>query len=152
MIIKSIFSQEVIKMENKSNLKKILKSKKGSEIVTTPIIIGLGIILISILIVFSIKILTPYIWYEKLSSTCLKYIFVMEEYGYLTNIEKEHLIEDLINQGFDEKELKVNCTNKRQSYGSPIYLNVNYNYNMELPFIGNKEIQMNISRESVSKI
>lgn len=128
------------------------KNKRGSEIVTTPIIIGLGIIIISILIVFSIKILTPYIWYEKLSSTCLKYIFVMEEYGYLTNKEKQNLITDLINQGFDENELRVNCTNKRQTYGQPIYLNVNYIYNMELPVIGNKEIQMNITRESVSKI
>lgn len=132
--------------------KEFLKSKRGNEIITTPIIIGLGIILVSILIVFSIKILTPYIWYEKLSSTCLKYIFVMEEYGYLTNKEKQNLVNDLINQGFDEKNLKVNCTIKRQSYGNPIYLNVNYIYKLNLPVIGGKEIQMNINRESVSKI
>lgn len=135
----------------KNSFNKIVKSKRGSEIVTTPIIIGLGVILVSILIVFSIKILTPYIWYEKLSSTCLKYIFVMEEYGYLTNKEKQRLIDDLTNQGFDEKELTVNCTSKRQNYGAPIYLNVNYIYNLELPIVGSKEIQMNINRESVSK-
>lgn len=132
-------------MENK------LKDNSGSEIITTPIIIALGILLVSVLIVFSIKILTPYIWYEKLSSTCLKYIFVMEEYGYLTNVEKKHLIEELIKQGFDEKELKVTCTNKEQKYGSPIYLYVNYLYTLDIPILGEKEIEMRINRESVSK-
>lgn len=132
--------------------KEFFKSKRGSEIITTPIVIGLGIILVSIILVFSIKILTPYIWYEKLSSTCLKYIFIMEEYGYLTNKEKQNLLDDLIKQGFDEKSLKVNCTNKKQNYGAPIYININYIYKLTLPVIGNKEIQMNINRESVSKI
>lgn len=132
-------------MENK------FKNNSGSEIITTPIIIALGILLVSILIVFSIKILTPYIWYEKLSSTCLKYIFVMEEYGYLTTIEKKHLTEELVKQGFDKKHLHVNCTSREQKYGAPIYLNVNYLYTLELPLLGNKEIEMSINRESVSK-
>ena len=70
----------------------MIKNNKGSTIVTTPVIIAIGMILISILIVFTIKILMPYIWYEKLSSTCIKYIFVMEDYGYLTKTEKKNLI------------------------------------------------------------
>jgi len=132
-------------------MRKIDKEERGSEIITTPIIIALGILLISTLIVFASKILTPYIWYEKLSSTCLKYIFVMEEYGYLTNIEKRNLKEELIEQGFNEKELTINCTNRVQNYGSPIYLSVNYVYTLELPILGEKEIEMRINRESVSK-
>lgn len=132
-------------------MKKILKKQTGSEIITTPIIIALGIILVSILIVFSVKIVTPYIWYEKLSSTCLKYVFVMEEYGYLTKREKNNLIEELTNQGFDKQSLKISCTTQKQSYGAQIYLNVNYTYNLNLPIIGEREILMNINRESISK-
>ena len=53
-------------------MKNNIKHNRGSEIITTPIIIALGILLVSTLIVFASKILTPYIWYENLSSTCLK--------------------------------------------------------------------------------
>ena len=69
-----------------------MKNQKGSTIITTPIIIAIGIMLVSALIIMSVKIITPYIWYEKLSSTCIKYVFVMEEYGYLTKKEKLNLI------------------------------------------------------------
>jgi len=127
------------------------KAKRGSEVLTTPIIIAMGILLVSILIVFAVKIITPYIWYEKLSSTCLKYIFVMEEYGYLTRQEKNSLEEELIEQGFDKNNLMIYCTSKRQEYGTPIYLNVNYSYWLNLPIVGKKEVPMNIMRESVSK-
>jgi len=135
----------------KSFKEKIITSNAGSEIVITPLIIAMGTMLAGILIVFSIKILVPYIWYEKLSSTCLKYIFIMEEYGYLTRMEKENLLSELLRQGFEKEKLTIYCTEKRQSYGSPIYLKANYKYLLELPIVGEKEIEMDISRESVSK-
>ena len=77
------------------------KKKTGSAIVTTPIVIAIGIMIISALIVLMINILMPYIWYEKLSSTCIKYIYVMEEFGYLTKNEVNNLKEELESQGFD---------------------------------------------------
>lgn len=137
-------------MKQKRLLKHLFK-KRGSEIITTPIIIAIGVFLVATLIVFAIRILTPYIWYEKLSSTCMKYVFIMEEFGYLTNKEKKHLEDELMEQGFDKKYLTISCTEKFQSYGKPIYLNVNYTYQMRLPMIGEKDIPMNLNRESVSK-
>lgn len=131
--------------------KKVINNKKGSSIITTPIIIAIGLMLVASLIVFAVNILTPYIWYEKLSSTCIKYVFVMEEYGYLTRVEKNNLVEDLKKQGFDETMLKLEYTSKKQNYGEPIYLRVNYIYNLELPVVGKRTIPMNINRESVSK-
>ena len=131
--------------------KKIKYNNRGSEVITTPIVIAIGIMLVATLIVFCVNILMPYIWYEKLSSTCLKYVFIMEEYGYLTNKEKNNLIMDLKNQGFDTSQLMVDSTSKRQLYGSPIVINVRYIYKMKLPIVGNKNVVMNIKRESVSK-
>ncbi|MBR3280839.1 MAG: hypothetical protein IKI57_03180 [Clostridia bacterium] len=128
-----------------------LRKNKGSEVITTPIIIAIGMIFVATMIVFCIKILTPYIWYEKLSSTCLKYVFIMEEFGYLTNKEKNNMISELVNQGFSKNNLKISCTSQRQGYGNPIYLNVNYTYKLNLPIVGEKTIPMNINRESVSK-
>ena len=118
--------------KRKNIIIRLLKKQNGSEIITTPIVIALGLLILSTLIVFSVKILMPYIWYEKLSSTCLKYIFVMEEYGYLTSKEKQSLTNELIKQGFNKENLKIYCTDKRQRYGT-------------------KNIPMNINRESVSK-
>ena len=128
-----------------------MKSQKGSSILTTPIIIAIGMMLVAMLIVFAIKILMPYIWYEKLSSICIKYVFIMEEYGYLTRKEKSNLLNELEKQGFEKENVKVQSTTKLQSYGSPIYLNVEYKYNLKLPIIGEKTIPMEISRTSVSK-
>ena len=128
-----------------------MKSQKGSSILTTPIIIAIGMMLVATLIVFAIKILMPYIWYEKLSSTCIKDVFIMEEYGYLTRKEKSNLLNELEKQGFEKENVKVQSTTKLQSYGSPIYLNVEYKYNLKLPIIGEKTIPMEISRTSVSK-
>lgn len=130
---------------------KIIKNNRGSEVISTPLIIAIGLMLLATLIVFCVKILTPYIWYEKLSATCLKYVFVMEEYGYLTSREQRNLINELKEQGFDTSCLAIKCTSKRQMYGSPIYLIANYKYKMKLPIIGEKMIPMDIHRESVSK-
>lgn len=128
-----------------------MKNQKGSSMVTTPIVTAIGMILISTLIVFTIKILMPYIWYEKLSSTCIKYIFVMEEYGYLTNSEKKNLISELTKQGFEKEKIKLEATSRLQQYGEPIYLNIKYEYDLEIPMIELENIPMEIKKSSVSK-
>ena len=126
-------------------------NQKGNTMITTPVVVAIGMILISMLIVFTIKILMPYIWYEKLSSTCIKYIFVMEEYGYLTRMEKKNLISDLAKQGFEKDKLKLDATSRSQRYGEPIYLNIKYEYDLGLPMIDLKSIPMEIKKSSVSK-
>ena len=136
---------EVTKIKN-------LNSTRGSEIITTPIIIAIGIMLVSTLIVFAINLLNPYIYYEKLSSTCMKYVFIMEDYGFLTQKEQNNFQNELLIHGFDKNKLIIECTNKRQKYGSPIYLKVSYLYELDLPVVGKRTIPMVISRESVSKI
>lgn len=128
-----------------------MKKEDGNSILTTPIVIAMGMILVSTLIVMSVKILVPYIWYEKLSSTCIKYVFIMEEYGYLTKKEKTNLMDELEQQGFNMESIKVSATSKIKDYGDTIYLNVEYNYKLELPLIGEKIIPMEVSRNSVCK-
>lgn len=129
----------------------MIKNKKGSSIITAPVIIAIGMILISILIAFTIKILMPYIWYEKLSSTCIKYIFIMEDYGYLTKTEKNNLIKELADQGFEEESLNLEATSRLQKYGEPIHLNIRYEYDLDIPVIELETINMEIKKSSVSK-
>lgn len=61
-------------------MREIIKNNRGSAIITTPIIIAIGMMIISMLIVLAVNIIAPYLWYEKLSSVCIKYIYVMEEF------------------------------------------------------------------------
>lgn len=128
-----------------------MKKNRGSAVLTTPIIIAIGIAIVSTLVVIAIKILMPYIWYERLSSACIKYVFVMEEYGYLTKKEMNSLKKELIAQGFEEDNIKLSYTSSRVEYGQPIYIKLNYEYNIDLPLIGNKKIPMVVERNSVSK-
>ena len=107
--------------------------------------------MVTMLVLLSTQIIVPYLWYEKLSSTCIKYIYVMEEFGYLTSKEANILKEDLERQGFDIKKIKLQYTNKIVDYGDPIFLNLKYDYEMKLPIVGDKKIEMQVERNSVSK-
>ncbi|MBQ9279879.1 MAG: hypothetical protein IJ215_02370 [Clostridia bacterium] len=126
-------------------------NQKGSAIITTPIIIAIGIMIVTTTIVMAVKILMPYIWYEKLSSTCMKYVFIMEEYGYLTKKEANNLENELIAQGFEKNKIDLAYTKTRVSYGNPIFLRVSYDYPVNLPVTGEQNVPMVIERNSVSK-
>lgn len=128
-----------------------MKNQKGNSVITAPVIIAIGMILISILIVTSVKIIMPYIWYEKLSSTCIKYVFIIEEYGYLTKKEASKLLSELKKQGFEEDKISIDYTSKKVNYGHEIYLKINYEYEFELPIGGEQEIPMTVEKYSVCK-
>lgn len=134
-------------MKRKSEKRKC----RGSSIVSTPIIIAIGIMITSMLIVMAVKILMPYIWYEKLSSTCIKYVFIMEEFGYLTKNEANQMKAELVNQGFKGDKVTLDYTKSRVDYGNPIFLKLSYEYDLELPFLSKEKIPMVIERNSVSK-
>lgn len=125
--------------------------QNGNSIITAPIIITIGIVMISILIVTSTKILVPYIWYEKLSSTCLKYVFVIEEYGYLTKKEAVNLLNELERQGFEKEKISLEYTEKAVEYGDEIYLKIGYEYEFELPITGKQLVPMQIEKYSICK-
>ena len=129
----------------------MIQEKRGSSILTTPIIVAIGILLVTTLVLVTVELLVPYLWYEKLSSATIKYIYIMEEYGYLTSKEASLLKEELINQGFEGKSMSLNYTNNKVEYGEPIYLKIDYNYKLKLPFMDEQIINMVVERNSVSK-
>lgn len=136
------------------------KSQTGSTTIGAPIVTAVSVFLIALLIVVAVNILIPFIWYEKLSIESLKYIFVMEEFGYLTEEEKSSLLDELAAQNFDPDGIDIAATDKPVEYGDPIFLNITYKYTFNLPFIaenpfsaekGEKTVDMFIRRQSVSK-
>jgi len=135
------------------------KEQKGGTIVAMPVVlIVVFFIFISIAVMF-IRLMEPFIIYEKMSSSSLKYIFEMEEYGYLTDSDRKKLKEELIGKGLKEDKLTIRATSDLQEYGEPISLIINYKHNMNLPSFENsflpkmeeKEIKLKVFKRSFSK-
>ena len=129
----------------------MLSNKSGSSVLTTPIIIAFGIMIVTVLLLLVVEVRMPYLWDEKLSSTSIKYVYLMEEFGYLTNKEANLLKEDLENQGFKMKNINIEYTNNKVDYGEPIYLKIFYKYELKIPLASSKLIDMQVERNSVCK-
>lgn len=134
-------------------------SEKGNSIVSMPIVIAIIFFIFMIFAVTFVNILEPFIVYEKLSSTSLKYIFIMEEYGYLTTNEREKLSYDLKQKGLDKEKIKVRATSEEREYGEPISLILTYQCDVKVPNFNNslvpsmetKNIEVKVSKYSFSK-
>lgn len=133
-------------------------NKKGNTVLTMPFVIIISLILIIMISIFSINLIMPFIWYEKLQHVSYKYMYVIEKYGYLTESEKESLIEELGNHGFDKEEIKVEAPNEPLGYGNIIEFNIKYNYKQKLPSwegslkMVTKDIPINVNKTIISKI
>lgn len=133
-------------------------NKKGNTVLTMPFVIIISLTLIIMISIFSINMIIPFIWYEKLQHISYKYMYVIEKYGYLTESEKESLIEELGNHGFDKEEIKVEAPNEPLGYGNIIEFNIQYNYKQKLPSwegslkMVTKDIPININKTIISKI
>lgn len=134
-------------------------SQKGDSIVGIPIITAVVFLMLIIFIINFIGMIEPFVIYEKISSTSLKYIFIMEEYGFLTNQEKQGLIEELINKGLDPIQVTVTGTSVLKNYGEPISLKITYNHPMRfpqfedsiMPSFNEKTLKINVEKRSFSK-
>lgn len=136
-----------------------LKSQKGGTMVAMPVVlIVVFFIFISIAVMF-IRLMEPFVIYEKMSSSSLKYIFVMEEYGYLTESDRTKLKNELIGKGLKGENISIRATSELEEYGRPISLIINYKHNMNLPSFENsfiprmseKEIKLKVFKRSFSK-
>lgn len=132
--------------------------KKGN-ITTYPLILFISILFLIAVGVFLINAIFPFIWYQKLNTTAQKYMFVIEKFGYLTQSEKETLLNDLNAQGFDISQIEIEAPNKRMSYGEVIELKIKYRYEYtNVIYSSNKlgtqkkYIDMVVSKLSYSKI
>ena len=127
-----------------------MRSNRGSTILITPIIWVITIFIFIFFIVFSIRIMEPFMIYQKISSTALKYIFVMEEFGYLNDDDEKALINELINKGLIAEKILVNATNEIKDYGEVIELNVEYEHPYKKGFFDNSFVPT--YREDIIKI
>ncbi|MBQ7667965.1 MAG: hypothetical protein IJS47_01390 [Clostridia bacterium] len=131
----------------------------GNTMIATPIVlIVVFFIFISFAVMF-IRLMEPFVIYEKMSSSSLKYIVTMEEYGYLTDKERSKLKSELVGKGLKEENITIRATSELQEYGDPISLIINYKHSMKLPSfedsiipkIKEQEIKLKVFKHSFSK-
>ena len=134
------------------------KYKIGNSVLTVPIMLLTSSMFIVIVGVYIINLIIPFLWYEKLNSTSQKYMFVIEKYGYLTEIEKSSLLTDLENQGFDISYIEIIAPNIIKNYGELIEFEIKYKVKRKTPIMlkGNvnleeKYIDMVVKKYSYSK-
>ena len=132
--------------------------RKGNTVLTLPFVIIISLTLIIIFGVFTINMILPFVWYEKLQHTSYKYMYVIEKYGYLTSSEKDSLIEELENHGFDRDQIKIESPSEPVGYGNIIEFNIKYNYEQKLPSwkgslrMVTRTIPLNVNKTIISKI
>jgi hypothetical protein len=136
-----------------------ISSEKGNSMIAIPIVVMIIFFIFTIFSVTFVNILKPFVIYEKLSSTSLKYIFVMEENGYLTSKEREKLKEDLEDKGLEKDKINLRATSEKRDYGEPISLILSYDCPLIIPTFNNsfiptldkKDIEVKVSKYSFSK-
>ncbi len=133
-----------------------MKNKKGN--ISYIFTLGISIIMLFITIITIINMLTPFIWYQKLENIASKYVYVVEKFGYLTNIEKEALINELKKDGFDEKQIVLECPEHKLAYGESFKFELTYKLRMNSIIFNEevkretKEVLLHVRKYGYSKI
>ena len=141
-------------------MKKRQTGEKGSTILATPLIWAISILIFLFFLVTALRVIEPFVIYQKISETSLKYIFIMEEYGYLAAKDKENLLSELQQKGIDISRVKISADERQREYGEVIKLEIYYRYSFKharfqgkalIPKYENEDIAMCVSKKGVSK-
>lgn len=136
-----------------------IKTRKGSGIITVPILLVISILTIIIIGMYIINSILPFIYHQKLTLIANKYMFVIEKFGYLTNEEKDSLKNELQNAGFNLSNITLKYPNQLKSYGELIEFEIGYKLVIKTPIVDEngynikeKETILTVRKNSFSKI
>ncbi len=135
-----------------------INKKKGSSVMTLPFVVIISLAVILIFGIFTVNIVLPFIWYQKLQLSSYKYMYIIEKYGYLKKDEKNLLLEELVDKGFDKKEITIISPDSPVGYGNIIEFSIKYNYKQKLPSwkgslkMITRNIPINVNKVIISKV
>lgn len=135
------------------------KGNKGGTVLVAPFILTATIFVFSFFIVLFVRMLNPFIIYQKMSETALKYIFVMEDFGCLNESEQNAIKQELYQKGLNIDNININATEKVKDYGEIVELDIEYKYpfkknifsNLFFPEYKEETMDICISKKGVSK-
>ena len=136
-----------------------MNNKKGNNIVILPIIFVILILFIIIISYTMINNLSVFIYYQKIDNVMNKYLFVIEKFGYLTDNEKNNLLQELEEKGIDLNNVYLEYPKQRKEYGELVEFNLKYNLKSKKITINGVKIMFNeketiiwVRKNSFSKI
>jgi len=113
---------------------------KNGNVAIDTLFLVIMILMIVVVTIFVVSNILPFIMYEKLNNIAIKYMFVVEKFGYLSSKEKENLKQDLKASGFDVNKLTIEVPTERKMYGELINFKISYDYYIKIPNIVNLKI------------
>lgn len=134
------------------------KIKIGSTVATTPFILIISMVFLTVLTVNIVNIILPFIWYQKMQLIATKYMYVIEKYGYLTTVEKELLYQEFLEEGFDVQKIRISFPKEKLEYGTLFKFEIEYEYTQYFITIKGQEthearkIMLHVKKYSYSKI
>jgi len=129
--------------------------KNGATAITISIMTVFCTTLLCVCLVYVIECITPFILHQKLQAVATKYMYVIERYGYLTNEEKNSMLEELKSKGFEETETIIEYPDTKKNYGELLELKITYKYISKIksiPILGTDHKNLVVSRVSYSKM
>lgn len=133
--------------------------KKGNSIVTMPLLLVICVFIIIVIGTNILNSLIPFIYHQKLMTIANKYMFVIEKFGYLTEEEKNYLVQELGDSGFEITKITLKYPTEIKSYGELVEFEIKYSLITKSPIIKNgtygmheKETILTIRKNSFSKI
>ena len=136
----------------------ILDSKNGETLVSVVFVTFVCIMIIIYIFYYLFNIINVFICYEKLNNIALKYIFILERFGYITVEERAEMINDLTSSGFDKENIMINAPNEKGKFGEKLELSIEYKFRLDSIILKNvfsKEtnyINLKVKKTCYSKI
>ncbi len=133
-----------------------MNNKKGNVSYILTLVFSIGILFLTIIMV--INMLTPFVWYQKLENIASKYVYIVERFGYITELEKETMFDELKNDGFDTSKISFDCPKDKLAFGEPFEFKITYKLNINNIVLGSeikretKEILLHVRKYGYSKI
>lgn len=133
-----------------------MKNKEGNISYVLTLLFSIGMLFLTIITV--INMLMPFVWYQKLENIASKYVYIVERFGYITELEKEIMLDELKNDGFDINKISFSCPEKRLAFGEPFEFSITYKLNMNNIVYNDKikretkEILLHVRKYGYSKI
>lgn len=133
-------------------------NKNGSSAISTTLTTIFCIFLLTIFAITIIRIIMPLLIYHKMQTIVVKYMYVIEKYGYLTHTEYTSLLNEIIACGIDGNSVNIEYPSSPQNYGTLLKLKVEGNYTNKLIVLGDSFSQkltttnISVIKYSYSKI
>ena len=102
-------------------------NKRGETLIAVVFVTFVCIMITVYIFYYLFNIINVFICYEKLNNIALKYMFILERFGYIT----AEMVNDLTLNGFDEENITINVPTLKSKFGEKLELSIEYKFRLD---------------------